>query len=153
MPLIFLLSLVLSAVILAALWVAQVSASRARSRASQLASAGSSVLTIFRARKPFSIIRVADAFEPETSILWETQMPALELISSGGWRGLPRETLRSLYVRSVALYPELYEGTEFEGWLQFLEDAKLIVCNKDMVAITPAGAEFLRCRVAANAVV
>ncbi len=152
MPLLVLLPLILSAVILAALWAAHVSAWRERIRAFGL---GSAELVPFpgRVRKPFSIIRVADAFEPDTSIIWETQIPALARIYASGRRGLPIEILRPLFMHSAARYPELYEGTEFESWLQFLENANLISLTHDVAAITPAGVEFLKCRVAANAVV
>ncbi len=153
MPLILVLPFLLLIVILAALSVARVSELRERRRTHHLASVGSIVFASFRPRRTFTIIRIADAFEPEASILWETQVSALDLICAAGRRGLPTETLRPLYTRSVVLYPELYEGTEFEAWLQFLEDAKLISCGENTVAITPAGIEFLKCRVAARAAV
>ncbi len=151
MPLLLLLPLILSAVILAALWAARVSAWRERSRAFELSPADLVPFPV-RVRKPFSLIRVADAFEPDTSMIWETQIPALARICAAGRRGLAIETLRPLFLHSAARYPELYEGTEFESWLQFLENAKLISLTHDTAAITPAGLEFLKCRVALNAV-
>lgn len=106
-----------------------------------------------QAPKPFTIIRVADAFDPETSILWETQTPVLERISAAGRRGLAAEALRPFYAESAALYPELYEGTEFQAWLQFLEGVELIAWREERATVTASGIEFLKCRVAATAAV
>ncbi len=98
----------------------------------------------------FSVMSVADAFEPETAILWETQMPALAYIDSAGPRGLEVEDLRPFYARCARCYPELHEGSDFHAWVEFLQHAELVVLSGSRVAITPAGTEFLKCRVAAG---
>lgn len=94
--------------------------------------------------KPFSIIRVADAFDPEAAILWDTQLPTLELISSAGKDGIDLEDLRPMYRRSARAYPELYEGSSFEGWVQFLRDSELVEPVGSGLVITSVGSEFLR---------
>src|SRR5512140_2574095 len=95
------------------------------------------------AGEPFSVICVADAFEPSHAVLWDTQAPALELIGSAGNKGIPLQRLFASYTESAQLYPELYEGCNFEQWLEFLQNSRLIVRNDYRVALTPEGQEFL----------
>lgn len=150
MPLLFLLPFLVFFLVVVALWSAHIAESRQHSHPRNLISIGDIAATV-RNRNNFSIIRVADAFEPDTSVLWETQIPALERIGLGGPHGLPKVALRRWYRQSSSRYPELYDGSDFEAWLQFLESADLVVCTEDMVTITAAGKEFLKCRVAATA--
>ncbi len=149
MLIMFLLPFLFFAVIVAALWVAHVTELRQRSSARRSRPLDS-MLTTSRTPRSFAIIRLADAFEPETSVLWETQVPALEVINAAGRRGLAIERLGRVYLRSAALYPELYDGSDFESWLQFLEEARLITCRDGIVAMSAEGLEFLKCRVAAR---
>ena len=97
--------------------------------------------------KPFTVIRVAQAFEEDSAILWETQVPALQLIAEFGARGIPVTRMRRFFVRTAKRYPELYEGVYFEQWVRFLEEAELIILASDeKIAITPQGLEFLKFR-------
>lgn len=105
-----------------------------------------------RRRPRFSAVTLTDAFEPDTAILWETQMPALQLMFSVGADGLDEEDLRPFYVRSAAAYPELYEGSSFEIWLRFLKEARLVTWQDGLVVITSVGEDFLKCYRAAEAV-
>jgi hypothetical protein len=92
---------------------------------------------------PFSVISVAHAFEPGHALLWDTQVPALELINSGGSKGVPLQRLFSWYEGAAHTYPELYDGSSFEQWLEFLHSARLVVRNEYRVALTQEGQEFL----------
>ncbi len=97
--------------------------------------------------KPFTVICVAQAFEEDSAILWETQVPALQLIAQFGPKGIPVAKMRRFFVGTAKRYPELYEGVYFEQWVHFLEEAELVMIAPDeKVAITPQGLEFLKFR-------
>ena len=97
--------------------------------------------------KPFTVISVAQAFEEDSAILWETQVPALQQIATGGTKGLAVAKLRRFFSLTARQYPELYEGIYFEQWVRFLEEAELvIICSDEKIAITPQGLEFLKYR-------
>jgi hypothetical protein len=96
---------------------------------------------------PFTVISVAQAFEEDSAILWETQVPALRQIATGGPKGLAVAKLRRFFSALGKQYPELYEGVYFEQWVRFLEEAELVmVCADDRIAITPQGLAFLKYR-------
>ncbi len=96
---------------------------------------------------PFRVLSVGDAFEKEYAVLWETQIPALCLISAAGRRGVPEQRLLTMYRRTAKRYPELYDGTCFQQWLEFLEGAELVSAHEKRVVITPQGQKFLKYRV------
>jgi hypothetical protein len=97
--------------------------------------------------KPFTVISVAQAFEADSAILWDTQVPALQQIATGGTRGLAVAKLRRFFSGTARQYPELYEGVYFEQWVRFLEDAELvIIATDDRIIITPQGLAFLKFR-------
>ncbi len=99
------------------------------------------------AGSPFRILSVCDAFEPEYAVLWETQAPALRFIATAGTKGVTRPNLFALYKRAACRYPELYEGSSFQQWLEFLECSELVSVRDGRIAITPQGLQFLRFRV------
>jgi hypothetical protein len=97
--------------------------------------------------KPFTVICIAQAFEEDSAILWDTQVPALRQIAIGGTRGVSVAKMRRFFAGTSKQYPELYEGIRFEQWVRFLEDAELIMLAvDDRIAITPQGLQFLRYR-------
>lgn len=96
---------------------------------------------------PFRVLSICDAFEAEYAILWETQVPALRLIASEGAKGVSIEKLQKFYDRSCHLYPELYDGSSFQQWLEFLNQAELVTMTEHRVAITKEGLDFLKYRV------
>jgi len=96
---------------------------------------------------PFRVLSICDAFETEYAILWETQVPALRLVASEGMKGLAIQKLQTFYDRSCHVYPELYDGSSFQQWLEFLEQAELVTATESRVAITKEGLEFLKYRV------
>jgi hypothetical protein len=104
-------------------------------------------LSLYIPGRPFCVICVAQAFEEDSAILWETQVPALQSICSGGGRGVTVDRVRRAYNDSSKRYPELYDGTSFEHWLRFLADAELIGITDDRISITPQGRQFLKYRI------
>jgi hypothetical protein len=97
--------------------------------------------------RPFTIICVAQAFEEDSAILWETQIPALRQIAIGGKKGVSVAKMRRFFAGTCKQYPELYEGVRFEQWIRFLEDAELVMLSTDdRIAITQQGIQFLRYR-------
>ncbi len=87
----------------------------------------------------FHLMSIADAFDPERAMLWETQVPALQLISSG----VPAARLFLFYARYPRNYPELFEDTTFEEWLQFLKRSNLVTVEQGEIRLTAEGVEFL----------
>jgi ribosomal protein S19E (S16A) len=100
----------------------------------------------------FSVLSVAQAFDPASAVIWETQVAALQRISSAGKAGRGLHELYPLYVQSASRYPELYEGSTFERWLEFLEEARLVQIADGRVTITRQGRQFLKYRFTAKPV-
>jgi hypothetical protein len=103
--------------------------------------------------QPFCALPVTLAFDPEYAIIWDTQLPAMELISAAGKRGVAKHDLLFRYCKDACRYPELYDGSSFKQWLHFLESAQLIACNQTRVVLTAEGREFLHFRVPAELMV
>jgi hypothetical protein len=99
---------------------------------------------------PFRVLSVCDAFEPEYAVLWETQAPALRFVAAAGAKGVTRPQLFALYKRTACQYPELYEGSSFQQWLEFLASSELVSVRDIRIGITPQGLQFLRFRVEAK---
>ena len=104
--------------------------------------------------KAFSVLSVALAFDPDHALVWETQIPILQLISTAGPHGISIRRLHQAYLESARHYPELYEGSSFKTWLEFLEHARLAVCpDGQRVLLTSQGSDFLHYRITAHEVV
>jgi len=90
------------------------------------------------------IIKVADAFKRETTILWGPSILLLEAIAAPGpgWRR--ESSLLPLYRSLSRRYPELYEGIGLALYLEFLAKADLIAHRNRCVCLSAVGAEFLR---------
>jgi hypothetical protein len=101
--------------------------------------------------RPFRVLPLALAFDPERAMIWETQVPALELVCRAGSKGLAIERLHGCYLVAARRSPELFEGCKFERWLAFLEEERLIVNDGERVAITPEGYQFVKYRVSREA--
>jgi len=101
--------------------------------------------------EPFAVFSVVQAFDPDYAIIWDIQFPALQLIDTAGVSGLPTGQLRLFYFRSARIYPELYDGSSFGSWLEFLEGEQLISRNGRRVFITAEGHEFLAYRLVPEA--
>ena len=104
--------------------------------------------------QPFSALSVVHAFDPERSMLWDTQLPLLEQLSSAGAKGCSRAQIYSFYLQLSRRFPELYEGSSFEHWLGFLVASELVQLENDRAAITVGGRQFVqefrKCRVTAE---
>ena len=104
--------------------------------------------------QPFSALSIAHAFDPERFMLWDTQLPLLEQLSSAGPKGCALAQLYAFYLQLCRLFPELYEGSSFEHWLGFLVASELVRLETDHGYLTAEGRqfvqEFVKCRVAAQ---
>jgi len=87
-----------------------------------------------------------DAFDPEYAILWETQVPALQLISDSAGGRVCENRLFFCWGEARHHYPEIFEDSTFEEWLTFLEDAQLIERQNGNVRITNDGRALLEYR-------
>ncbi len=102
----------------------------------------------WRTTREFTVLTLADAFEPELAPIWEPQIELLRLIRDAGLQGLRYELLRPAQLQLAQKYPELYEGSDLESWLEAMENAELIAWRDSTVKLTAAGVAFLKCRLA-----
>jgi hypothetical protein len=103
--------------------------------------------------KAFSVLSIALAFDPDHALVWETQVPMLQLVAESGRRGISVTHLREAYFESACHYPEIYDGFTFEQWLEFLEDAQLVASTGKHVLLTSKGRDFLHYRITAEAAI
>lgn len=96
--------------------------------------------------REFSLVSLSDAFEPELAAIWEPQIEVLRLIREGGVEGIHFELLRPVHRQLLERYPELYEGSDLESWLEAMESAELITWSESVVKLTAVGMAFLKCR-------
>ena len=102
---------------------------------------------------PPALLSIAEAFDPVYSVLWEAPVAGLRLIESAGMTGIPAARLYPIYQEAAARFPEIYDGSGFVAWLQFLEDTQLISWNGTRLVLTSDGQAFLRFRFITHAVV
>ncbi|MGC9225361.1 MAG: hypothetical protein ACP5E2_15725 [Terracidiphilus sp.] len=81
----------------------------------------------------------------DEELLWETQLPALALLSSAGTSGVSEARMTKLYNDFARIYPELYDGSTFMDWIDALQNAEVAVhCRAgDRIAITEKGRSIL----------
>lgn len=101
-------------------------------------------ISLWSKGRPFSALSVADAFDPDHALIWDTQIPALQQIAATGGKGIPLERLYLQYAQSARVYPELYDGSSFGHWIEFLEEAQLIILLRYRVFLTLEGHEFVK---------
>jgi hypothetical protein len=103
-----------------------------------------------RSGEDFSVLPIRLAFDPDQALLWDTQIPMLQLVAQSEPNGTSVARLRKAYRESVGHYPEIYEGFTFEQWLRSLDEAQLVTCIRRRVRrrvrVTRKGAEFLQYR-------
>ena len=99
----------------------------------------------------FSVLSVELASGPDHSLIWETQVPMLQLISESGLQGLPIRNLRKSYRESARHYPEIYDGFTFTQWLKFLEGARLVARTGKRMFLAAKGHHILHERTRAAA--
>jgi len=100
---------------------------------------------------PFAVFSVAQAFDPDQAMIWETQAPALQCVATAGSKGISLLQMDCYYACSAQRYPEIYDGSSFRSWLLFLEQEQLIRLIGQRVFITAQGREFLAYRVVTEA--
>ncbi len=93
--------------------------------------------------QPFRVLCTADAFETDSSMIWETQIAALELIARSEHRGVSIQSLAPLYCAAARLNPELDEGSTLCTWLEFLSSEYLIERDGNVIRLTQEGRAFL----------
>ena len=108
------------------------------------ASTGQGLSTACKASIP--ILKIEDAFDPERSILWYPQVPFLQAIAANASLG---DCLR-VCQRTLRQYPELYEGTDPEFWLRFLQHCDLVRASGPCFRLTASGLAFLALLLAGN---
>ncbi|HMK22739.1 MAG TPA: hypothetical protein VK466_10420 [Terriglobales bacterium] len=96
--------------------------------------------------EPFSTLNIAQAFEPIYATLWEAPILALDNLRSAAPGGLPASRLHPIFREAAARFPEVYDGYNFQQWLQFLENNELIDWDGQLVSLTRKGREFLAYR-------
>lgn len=97
----------------------------------------------------FAGLSYYQAFEDHYELIWQVQVPGLELIRTSGETGLPVQTLRPWFERTQRSYPDLFEGHTFEEWLDFLQRSRVACFRNDRVRLTVLGCELLdHCRMA-----
>jgi hypothetical protein len=67
----------------------------------------------------FAVLSITQAFEPVSSVPWEAPIQALELIQSGGTRGIPVSRLRSTFNEAAARLPEIWDGRNLSNGSSF----------------------------------
>ncbi len=85
------------------------------------------------------VLSIADAYDPERSVLWENQVFALQRI--GECITIPE--LSALWERYLRFYPELYEQTSFGVWIASLQNCNLVESCGNVVRLTANGRDFL----------
>ncbi len=89
-------------------------------------------------------LTVAQAFSPVYVRFWESQVPALLVISAGGRSGVPVTRLAASFRRTSSRFPELFDGCGLDQWIAFLQRERLVSCQTERVSITPQGMQFLK---------
>jgi hypothetical protein len=97
----------------------------------------------------FSGLGYDQAFEDHYELIWQVQVPGLELIRNAGESGVPANALRPWFERTLRSYPDLFEGHTIEEWLDFLQRSRVARFRNDRVRLTAIGCELLdHCRMA-----
>jgi len=87
----------------------------------------------------FSVFSMEQASDPDHAIIWDTQLPALQLLASAGPAGMAATNLYAFYMKSCHQYPELYDGSTFESWLEFLQRDHLITIDGGKASLQAEG--------------
>lgn len=108
-------------------------------------------VSLWSKERPFSALSVADAFDPDHALIWDTQVRILQQMAAAGRKGMPLERLYLQYALSARVYPELYDGSTFGRWIEFLEKAQLIALHRYRVFLTSEGHQFVKSWVSTEA--
>ena len=91
----------------------------------------------------FPVLSLTDPLDPSYAIVWQTQLAALEQMSTAGSMGLAVRSLRPSFSQLARRYPELYEGTTFDEWVGFLEQEGLARRTSNTIWLTAEGHAML----------
>ncbi len=103
----------------------------------------------FRKPQPVGVslmhIFTNDSEDCDYNLLWQTQLPALKLLNSAGSCGVSLARMTRLYREIARVYPELYDGSTCQEWLDALQNATVAVhCRAEgIIAITERGRSIL----------
>ena len=87
---------------------------------------------------------IIQQFERTYSLIWGSQLSALQFLNTRGVAGTDSVEVRLWYSQAAGREAELYEAYSFDQWLGFLQLHQLVARNGDVVAITLEGREFLK---------
>ena len=88
---------------------------------------------------PLPALLAISEFDCEFATIWQTQVPALRMLRSGGERGVSMTSLGTTFRRLSHAYPELCDGSRFEDWIGALERAQVVVHKGEAIQITEKG--------------
>ncbi len=91
-----------------------------------------------------SLIALGDVFDPDVAPVWITQVSALDLFASRWPQGVHSAEVREIYRVSAKFFPEIFEGSTYESWLQFLEENELVERKAEWVIAKPGCFQFMR---------
>ena len=97
-----------------------------------------------RAGLNLTYVLTEDREDCDYELLWDTQLPALELLSSAGSSGVPIVRMTKRYRECAIAYPELFDGSTVSDWLDALQNVEVAVCGETMIAITEKGRFILQ---------
>jgi hypothetical protein len=92
-----------------------------------------------------------DGSDGDRELLWQTQLPALELLQEAGSSGVSIARMTKPYRKFARAYPELFDGSTCSDWFDALQEAGVAVhCRQGAtIAITEKGQlilDALQCR-------
>ncbi len=96
------------------------------------------------------LLSMADAFEPQTAPIWDSQLPALELIHSAPFPGIRIGEVEYAFSNCKEAFPEIFEGSTFSDWLKFCQRQDLFLIYGQRVLLSTTGRKFMQSRVSAE---
>lgn len=87
----------------------------------------------------FTLVFTEDRYDFDCNMLWQTQVPALELLKSAQPAGLSTARMRGLYRDFSRSYPELCDALSFSDWIAWLQNADIAIPHGDFITITERG--------------
>jgi hypothetical protein len=83
-------------------------------------------------------------FDRTYSLIWGSQLVALQLLNPLGDTGIEADFLRLTYEHAATQNPKIYETHNFDHWLGFMVLSELVRLEGKKVFIRVEGREFLR---------
>jgi len=86
--------------------------------------------------------QIALNYEQLNTAIWGSQVSLLRFLNSSA-TGETSDTLRPFYDSAAANYPDVYSQYDFESYMNFLINARLIIKQEGRYLITELGRDFL----------